>query len=247
MMLVARQRSGPQSWEITHLYPGTDDHEEDDMGELLESVAGSAASHGGERVFLRLQAADPLITEARRGGFFPSVSETLLERGPVRRGRRTYNKTALRRMTDSDEYDAFRLYNVSTPAEVRRSTAMTFDQWRACLEQHKGAWRRFAVNSERGLAGWVAVHRGPVTGWMSAVVSPDPEGRAASASIVNFALDRLRGVRSLYCLVPSYQTAVRSALLERGFISGPEYTILVKANASVIKETIGAEVGVGTA
>ena len=246
-MLVARQRSGPQSWEISHLYPGPDGREEVGVGELLESAAVSAASRGGERVFLRLRASDPLIAEARRGGFFPSVSETLLERGPVRWGRRTQNKTALRRMTDSDEYDAFRLYNISTPAEVRRSTAMTFDQWSACLEQHKGAWRRFAVSSESGLAGWVAVHRGPLTGWMSAVVSPDPEGLAASVSIVDFALDRLRGVRRAYCLVPSYQTAVRSALLERGFISGTEYTILVKANASVIRETTGAEVGVGTA
>ena len=246
-MSVARQRSGPQAWEVTHLFPGTTGQGDDNLSGILEGTAESAASHGGERVFLRLRAGDPLMDEARRGGFFPSVSETLFERGPVPWAQPMQRIATLRKMAGADEYDAFRLYNLSTPAEVRRSTAVTFDQWRACLEQRKSRWRRFVMGSETALTGWVSVHRGPVAGWMSAAVSPDPEGRLASSSMVDFALGRLGGVRRVYCLVPSYQAAVRTALLERGFISGPEYTILVKANASVARETASAEVGVGTA
>ena len=102
------------------------------------------------------------------------------------------------------------------------------------------------MDSETALTGWVSVLRGPVTGWVSAAVSPDPEGRLASSSMVDFALGRLGGVRRVYCLVPWYQAAVRTALLERGFIMGPEYTILVKTNASVVREAAGAEVGIGT-
>ena len=245
-MSVARQRSGPQSWEVTHLFPGTGG-QDDEVSRLLEEAAGSTASYGGERVFLRLRAEDPLISEARRGGFFPSASETLFEFGPIPWRRRRRTDAKLRKMERADEYDAFRLYNSSTPAQVRRSTAVTFDQWRACSEQYRGRWRRFVVGPETGLTGWVAVLRGPLTGWMSAVVDPDQENRMASYAMVDFALDRLGGARKVYCLVPSYQTAVRSALLGRGFISGPEYTILVKANASVVRETAGAEVGVGTA
>ena len=245
-MSVARQRSGPQSWEVTHLFSGSGG-QDGEVSRLLEGVAGSAASYGGERVFLRLRAEDPLIGEAQRGGFFPSVSETLFESGPVPWRHRRRTDAMLRKMERSDEYDAFRLYNSSTPAEIRRSTAVTFDQWRACLEHRRGMWRRFAVTSETTLTGWIAVHRGPMTGWMSAVASPDPEGRLASSSMIDFALSRLRGVRRVYCLVPYFQPEVRTALLERGFISGPEYTILVKANASVVRETAGAEVGVGTA
>ena len=158
-----------------------------------------------------------------------------------------HNKTALSKMGGSDEYNAFRLYSVSTPAEVRRSIAMTFDQWRSSLEQRKSAWRRYALRSDTELAGWVAVNRGLATGWISVATSPDSDGRIASSSTVDYALGRLKGVRRVYCLVPSYQPAVRTALLERGFISGPEYTILVKANAAVVRETSGAEVGVGTA
>ena len=244
---VVRQRSGLQSWEVTHLFPGTDGRGGGDLGGLLDSAAISAASRGGERVFLRLRAGDPLIEEARHGGFFPSISETLFERGLVQWGHEMFRKAPMRKMTGADEYNAFRLYNLSTPAEVRHSTAMTFDQWRSCLEQGKRPWRRFALGSEAALTGWVAVHRGPLTGWMSAAVTPGMEGRLASPPMVDFALSRLRGVRRVYCLLPTYQPAVRAALLERGFISGPEYTILVKANASVLKETTGAEVGVGTA
>ena len=244
---VARQRSGPQAWEVTHLFPGTTGQEDDDLSGILEGTAQSVAPHGGEKVFLRLRAGDPLVRAARIGGFFPSVSETLFERGTVSWQRQRRPNVTMRNMEGADEYDAFRLYNASTPAEVRRSTAMTFDQWRACLEQRKGRWRRFVMGSEAALTGWVAIRRGPVTGWMSAVVSPNPDGRFASSSMVDFALGRLRGVRRVYCLVPSYQPSVRTALLERGFIMGPEYTILVKANASVVRETARAEVGVGTA
>ena len=177
-MSIARQRSGPQSWEVTHLFPGTRSREDDDLVGLLEGTAESAASHGGERVFLRVRSGDPLIGEARRGGFFPSMSETLFKRGVVPWGQGVPGKAPMRKMTGADEYDAFRLYNLSTPSEVRRSTASTFEQWKSCLEQRKLPWRCFVMGSEIALTGWAAVYRGTLTGWMSAIVSPDREGQA---------------------------------------------------------------------
>ena len=239
-LAIARPRSGPQTWEVTQLFSGVDDL----VGGLLESVGETTASRGAERVFLRMRSDDPLIDEAKHGGFFPCVSEVLYQRGPVPWRWQRRPNAALRKIEGSDEYDAFRLYNAATPVEVRHSSAMTFDQWRACREQCQGRWRQFVMGSETGLRGWVATHRGPINGWIGTMVGPDDEGKLVS--MVDFAIGRLNGTRNVYCLVPEYQVAVQTALVGRGFKLGPEYTILVKSNARVERETARAEVGVGT-
>ena len=243
-LAIVRPRSGPQSWEVTQLFSGADGRADDLVGGLLENVADSTAARGAERVFLRVRSDDPLIAEAQHGGFFPCVSEVLYERGPVPWRWQRRPNPALREMEPSDEYNAFRLYNAATPAEVRHSSAMTFDQWRACREQSRGRWRQFVMSSESGLKGWVATRRGPINAWIGTLAGPEDEGELVS--MVDFALGRLNGARNVYCLVPEYQVAVQTALLGRGFKLGPEYTILVKSNARVEREIARGEVGVGT-
>jgi len=241
---IARPRSGPQSWEVTHLIAGSGDEHDDLAGGLLDALANSTARQGAERVFLRLRSNDPLIVKAQHGGFFPCVSEVLYERGPVVWRWQREDGIALNRMEPSDDYDAFRLYNSATPAEVRHASAMTFDQWRACREQRGGRWRQLLLRSSNGIDAWVATHRDPWTGWLSIIARPDVESRLGS--LVDLALGRLKGVRKVYCLVPEYQIAFQSALLRRDFRPGPEFTILVKSNASAVRERAAAKVGVGT-
>lgn len=241
---IACPRSGPQSWEVTHLIAGSGDEYDDLAGGLLNALADSTARQGAERVFLRLRSNDPLIVEAQHAGFFPCVSEVLYERGPVAWRWQREDGIALSKMEPSDDYDAFRLYNSATPAEVRHAGAMTFDQWKSCREQCSGRWRQLLLRSSNGVDGWVATHRGPWIGWLSIITHTDVESRLDP--LIGLALGHLKGVRKVYCLVPEYQMVFQTALLKRDFRPGPEFTILVKSNASAERESAATNMRIGT-
>lgn len=236
---AARQRSGPKSWEVTHLLCADANTR---LSELLEKVAQTAASHGGERVFLRLLRNDPLADVARLSGYFPSFAEVLYK-GTVRvRPASNGFRAPLRKKTPKDEYDLFRLYNASTPSEVRSVVGMTFEQWMASREQARSKPAQFVLDRDGLIRGWVQTSRWARLGHLAAVVHPDDS--ASLASLVDFGLERLKETEGVYCLAPEYQVSLHKILEERGLDAVAEYAILVKHMAIRSKKEARAKVTV---
>ena len=249
-LAIVRQRSGPQSWEVTQLFSDPRTGTDHQLADLLEKLSGTAASHGGERVFLRLRSDDPLIDVARLSGYFPCVAEVLHKGMPLRRGHSEASGAAAeeeaplpRKKTRADHHGLFRLYNAATPQEVRSSSAMTFNQWSASHEHTSGRWREFVVETDSAITGWVGTLRRVRTGQMSTVVHPDDD--RSLDSIVDFGLRRLGGAKAVYCLVPEYQVAFRSVLAQRGFNEVASYITLVKSTVSTVKKEGTHRVRVG--
>jgi len=144
-------RSGPQSWEVTHLLLDLDDGP--DVVELLDKVAEEAAHCGAERLFLRLRPDDPLVYECRHAGFVPCLSETLYRGRGIRDGDSACDD--VREKLAGEDYALFRLYNAATPTEVRSLYGMTFDQWRASRERYLGQTREYVL--ERDARHWSKV------------------------------------------------------------------------------------------
>ena len=242
-LVAARHRSGPKSWEITQLFLGAD--EEGKLLDLLDKVSQTAASNGGERVFLRLLRDDPLVDVARRGGFFPSVLETLYRGLPQSSPGKTDDHEApsnvpssLREKAQSDDYDLFRLYNIATPSEVRQVAGMTFDQWSASREPARGRCQEFVLSRDGSATGWLRAFQRSGVGHLETMVNPKEE--RSLESIVDFGLRQLEGTRSVYCLAPEYQIAFQSILAQKGFQAVSDYITLVKSNATRAKEAARA-------
>ena len=235
-LATAQQRSGPQSWEITHLSLGPDG--ESHLTKLLETVSQAAGSKGGERVFIRLRQDDPLVDAVRLSGFFPCVNEVLY-RGLANRTARlsslpNESLVSLRKKKRGDSYAIFQLYNATTPSEVRSAVGMTFDQWMASFERGGSRIQEFVLDTNSGVRVWLKCFRHSGSGQLSAIVHPDDE--ELLGPVVDFGLERLKAANSLYCLVPEHQESLKRVLWQRGFEAASEYVILVKSMVAEVKE-----------
>ena len=246
-LATANRRSGPQSWDITHLFLQA--QTEGQLPELLEEVSRKAASRGGLRVFMRLGKDNTLVETSRLSGFFPHVPEVLYRRLPGNdQDRRRISSdcppVALREMTPSDEHDLFRLYNAATPAEVRYAVGMTFEQWMASHENTRGPQHKLVLEKDGAIRGWVGTVLNSRTGHLAATAHPDDE--ASLASIVDRGLESLSAAKTVYSLVPEYQPALQRILKQRGFDAVSHYVTLVKSTAITAKKDVGARVGVAS-
>ncbi|MCH8206030.1 MAG: hypothetical protein IH956_03400 [Chloroflexi bacterium] len=220
-LVTAGPRSHAQSWELRQVL--IDQGAEERLPALLESVSRMAAARGAKRVFLRLVRDDPAVNDARQSGFFPCFRETLFKGTPLRQT--DGSRGSLRKKEARHDYDLFRLYNATTPADVRTTVGMTFDAWQASAERPRGRSTEYVLESSGQVVGWVRyVHRSS-TGTLSAVFHPSAEEGTASA--IEFALGRLSGASIVYCLVPEYQTALGRVLTDYRFDAVCEFETLV--------------------
>ena len=226
---AARRRSGPRSWELSHLAVDSDD--DPGCADLLAQVCRSVAQRGGERVFMRLATEDPLASVARRSGFIPCRTE-LLYRGR-RRAFPTDRSAVLRRKTQADDYGLFRLYNASTPAETRFAIGVTFDQWASSRERTRWRGREFVYEREGQLRGSVKAIQRFRSGQLLIGIHPDDE--SSLGALVEYGLARLSWVSTVFCVVPDYQVTLQRLLPLRGFEPVSGYVTLVKSMVTPVR------------
>ena len=227
----ARALSGPRAWEVDHLYLADwdgeflgsqarlPDKQEDMVLQLLEGLVQECLEKGAERVFLRCPTQSAVIEAARHIGFFPQVTETVLEG----RGGHEIADTpvGLRERLPQDTYGLFQLYSAATPQQVRVGLGFTLDQWRDSQEPESA--RQWVVTHKDKISGWAALwsHAGTAEGEI--LVHPDrPE---AGPELMDVALAQ---PGPHLWRVPAHQEMVRQRLLHRGFRETAEFAVLVK-------------------
>jgi hypothetical protein len=222
-IVAARPRSGLQSWEISLILTESED---EDFANLLNLVCQAAARSGAERIFLRLLQTDPLTDVALQRGFVPCGRELLFS---TSRHPRTPSGQGVspRRRRPNDDYDLFRLYNASAPAVARFVSGMTFDQWQASQERHRGSHREFVHEIDGQIRGWL--HTVQRFGSSQLQVSMHPEEETSAAALVEFGLMQLGRAETVCCLVPEYQVVLQRWLAQRDFNITSEYGTLVRS------------------
>ena len=190
------------------------------------------ARRGGHRVFVRVQKDDHLIDDFRVVGFVPCGGELLYKgrRGASNNGR----PGRLRKKLPEDDYNLFRLYNASTPLEVRCVVGMTFDQWMASRERSRRRCREVVWEENGQVRGWLrAVPHSGVTLLLAMV---PPEEKAVTAELLDFGLSSMCRTDMVLCLVPGHQAVIANLLERRGFAVVGEYATLVRSMVTVVRE-----------
>ena len=220
---AARPRSGPRTWEASHLYLAS---ENDSMcQDLIRMVTQRVARLGGERIFVRFAHEDPLIDDVRVCGFSPSGREYLY-RGR-RRSAHPAGRIDVRDKSRADEYSIFLLYTACTPSDRRLSSGMTFGQWSASREKSRGRTREFVYLRDGEVRGWIRTVRGFRAGMVLLMVHPDDE--ASIDVLLDYGLERLPGQGEVFCLVSEHQSALIGNMWQRGFEVQSEYLTLVRS------------------
>lgn len=217
---AARPRSGPRTWEVSHLLVGQGDS---DRAGLLPILAQQIAREGGERLFIRLQSDDPLVDDVLANGFIPSFREMLYR---TRRQDRAIG-SAPRKHTGANEFAVYQLYTASTPMETRLSTGVTFDQWAMARERTRGRGREYVVDGDSGLRGWLKTARRLRSSTATLMVGKDDESTAAG--LIDFAMASLPRFADVLWLVSEHQSDIHRVFHRRGIDVDSEYVTLVKS------------------
>ena len=229
-MVAARQRSGRQSWEVTHLFASPAAYRQ--VSQLLDRVSTAAALKGGERVFIRLRRDDPIIDVAKLSGFFPRVPEVLFQKRLD--GERSAPIAGIlgspgpfREKAPEDDHDLFRMYNAVTPPEIRHAAGMTLEGWLASRERPGGTSTEVVMEADDGIAGWLRYSQRPSYGLIETATRP--ETRHGLGPMVEIGLLGMSKGTDVYCLVPEYQAELQSLLVYKGFRALADYVTLVKS------------------
>jgi hypothetical protein len=228
-IVAASARSGPRTWEVSHLFLARDD--DANHVNLLATLSQSVARRGGERIFARLLSEDPLVDLAMCCGFVPSGHE-LLYRGR-RKPAAPAPPVAVRKKTAADDHGVFRLYGACTPQEARLTSGMTFGQWSASRERTRGRSQEYVLERDGEVRGWLKTIRRFGDGMMLVMVHPEEE--PAAAALIHHGLERLRAHARIFCLVQDHQTLVQNAMWQRGFEVESEYVTLVRSMVTPVR------------
>ncbi len=238
----ARRRSAAKCWEITRLF--TRDGVDALLPDLLEGAATFAAKRGCERIALRLRYDDPLVDVARRGGYFPRISQTLfrsesaLERKPppcIADG------ALMRKRARSDDYALFRLYNAATPLHIRTHIGMSIDQWLAWRERAGRSCAEFVRERDGGAIGSVRLFR--INGVWALEVEAHPDYEGIAAALLDFGLAQVSTNAPVICLAAAHQAALAVALIERGFTNLGEFISVIKVMPLSVRDGVRVRVG----
>jgi hypothetical protein len=226
-------RSGPRAWEIDHLYLSPQAGESG--ADLLDAVSAAVAGQGAERLFLRLPAESAFLKSARHCGFISCVRETIYRRSAVDTLPVAEDSVSLRPKRPQDDFDLFRLYNATTPVNVRTACALTLEQWHDARELQGGSITEFVYESGQGIRGWISTSTHLAQAQIDLVVHP--EERGLMRPLARAAVAALGVSRGQACLVPEYAIALQTAVEELEFSPCEEFRLLIKTMAVGVKTT----------
>ncbi|HUS81784.1 MAG TPA: hypothetical protein VM013_00830 [Dehalococcoidia bacterium] len=232
-LVSARRRGSGAAWELDCLINAAEDDDSICLG-LLDQSLKDAARSSVEKVFLRLSQQSSVLPLARRLGFCAYQHETLLSAAELRI--LPHDLDALprfRKVTRSDEYALFELYNASVPDHVRQAEAATFGEWKAAQDR---SWLIGRVSQQ------LAERDGRVIAWFRSATDTDSAhfdllihpAEPAREALIDAALGRLAG-KPVLTLVPGTASGLIQSLLRHGFDRGPEFASLVMRTAVAVK------------
>jgi hypothetical protein len=224
----------PIAWQVDYLQVAR----ESVCIDLLDTASAAAVERGVRKLFLRLNHASPLISEARRAGFISYTTEYLYNyKGEIGQIDGTIPQPyTIRPRHRADENGLFELYKSAVPQQVRLAEGITPEEWRASmpqgplLQQHK----EFVLLKGTTLVGWLRIDSAGGAGHFDLIYNQFDDDSLMST--VNHALTRLARKQIKLCTVHSYQTRLKTLVESSGFEQMAEYNSLVKEIAIKVRE-----------
>lgn len=239
-VLRAGPRSGPQAWEVGELYLRKSKTEL--ALELLEQISVPASGAGAQRIFVRIPANSAVFNDARRAGFSPIQRETVYRcksaHSAIKKLGIPNHALQLRPKTESDQLALFRMYNATTPIEIRMKSGQTSQDWTAGLEQLGSRTTEWIFDHADGTVGALVQRKSTRAGHMFNL-NWSTEAGSELSGLVGAAMAESKDV-PVSTIVPEYRPALAHLLATLGFEEQETYEVMVKPLAKTVAKTQGA-------
>ena len=136
-----------------------------------------------------------------------------------------------------DEHSLYRIYNATTPSEVREATGLTLQQWADAQEPRSKRTRELVVEEDGEIMAWVRLD--PHRRYVRVQSMVDPVWGGSLRSLVALVLEEV-GSRRVLWEVPAYQESLRLTLEHVGFQMSGTYRLMVRLLVVQVKEPAGA-------
>lgn len=219
-LVTARRRVKRSAWEVEMLINAADDTSV--IASLFSRMASGVMKLGAERLFLRVDAASPVVDFARAAGFFGYQKETLYCLQPV--PATDAPSLPVRQRVKHDLLAIFQLYGRVAPANVRAIEGVTLREWQAAQEKWGGRPQDFLLEDDSVVNAYLRMVPGD-TGRIGLLADA---GRDTIDSLIRFAVARLKRSSRVLCLVPDHDIAVAEALSDQGFEVIGRYQVMAK-------------------
>ena len=227
-MASGRRRSGQNAWELTHLLLAEEDILR--LKALSDDLCHRAACEDGHRMFVRLRAGEPLITQALSSGFIRCSAQILFEN--TGKEIAPPGVHSVRQRSTADDYGLYRLYTTTTPAEVRAATAMTLPQWLSSRERVRGG-REYVTDQDGRVVQWLRVVR---RSDLTLVEAMYENGPGSPRELVDQGLILAKGSARVLFLVGAHQLELQASLSEGGFEAREDFVTLARAMVAPARE-----------
>ena len=218
-----RLRSGPTTWEV-HFLNLPDDSITDSVS-LLEFVCKLAGDRGAQKIFLRIPVEDPVIGPAQKSGFEVLFKEILYKK-PGTNIPQIETKHIFEEVCVTSNNMLYRIYNECISSVVKSDYGLTFDEWKDSFEPTHGEIEEAVYVNEGRIHGWVRVIAGRSgSNRMEIMVHPTEE-ISIWQEAVNWGLKRGVGSNPWLILASEYQTSLKIALENWGFIPNETYQLM---------------------
>lgn len=226
-LVSARKRGSRLAWEIDCLIHAAG-QEGSVLPALLDQITRATGKSGALRIFVRLPASTDTSEVVMRCGFAPYQTEVTYSK-QISADAPSAAAECLRRRAKSDLYGLFRLYNALVPHHVRCAEAMTFAEWSAAQER-LGKAAQYVLECDGAIRGWMRIARDGDVARFDLLGEHD-----AIDGLVDAALARAAGCRTVHTIVPAHETALRGRLERLGFTEGDEYTVMARRTVRFAK------------
>ena len=244
-LLRAGPRSGPQAWEVGELYLRKSKTQL--AVDLFEQIAIPAGGAGAHRIFARVPvdgrgANDSVYEDARNAGFSTICRETVYR---CESAHSAINKLGipdhslqLRPRTELDTLALFKLYNATTPIEVRMKSGQTSKDWAAGVEHLGRKAPEWIFELPDGSIG-AHVKRSTTRSGHMFSLDWSTEGGRELPGLVAAAMAECKDV-PVSTTVPEYRPALAHLLVTLGFEEKEQYEVMVKPLAQTVSERANA-------
>ncbi len=244
-LLRAGPRSGPQAWEVGELYLRKSKTQL--AVDLFEQIAIPAGGAGAHRIFARVPvdgrgANDSVYEDARNAGFSTICRETVYR---CESAHSAINKLGipdhslqLRPRTELDTLALFKLYNATTPIEIRMKSGQTSQDWAAGVEHLGRKAPEWIFELPDGSIG-AHVKRSTTRSGHMFSLDWSTEGGRELPGLVAAAMAECKDV-PVSTTVPEYRPALAHLLVTLGFEEKEQYEVMVKPLAQTVSERANA-------
>ena len=220
-LITANPIVSNRNWLLTRLAVATKPIET--LPSLVALMAMELSQVGANRIIVRIKKNEGLDELLKKSGFKRSHTESLFEGKPITLDQ---IEVEVKKKSDNDDLAIYRLYNQTTPLEVRSLLCPTLSDWQDLNWQYKNIAHEYTIVENLDIKAHLKTYRSKRTQIVTLMANPEYNYNILK-HLLQFSLTVLNEIDGVKVFIPDFQVSAHTAALEIDLCKSTSYDIYV--------------------